>query len=450
MGRESVLGAVEGFVDVLRDRVDRAIQFGLDPEHVSLVGFRDEVDRDTQMPEATSTTHTMEIGLCGLREIEIDHDVHRLDVDTSSHEIRRDQVTGLSIPEAMEDFVSLLLIHLRVDVETFTPHAHDRLRQEFHAHDTLAEDDGLVDVELLEEGRDTGDLLLLLQVGVELGDPLESEFFHLVDQVCPGVHVGPLEIADGFRIGRREEEHLAVVRNVFQEICHDTLEVVREEFVCLIQDEHPDLVHLRDVPVREIQETTGGGDDDMDRVHETHDVFREACTTGADHDLDTEVLGDVLHDVGSLESELSGRDDHDSLDVRSVGIDSLQDRHDEARSLSGPVLRASHDVMPLECEGDTVLLDRSRLFPAHLVDPLEEVPVELEVFELHLLRPLDIFSPDPVVRGWSADAGFPGLALLLDLFLVLGFQLLQSLKFFRTLHLSPPTLHHFHESLCVC
>lgn len=49
----------------------------------------DQVDGETQVPEATRPADAVEIGLSVLGEVEVDHDVHRLDVDTA-----REQVCG--------------------------------------------------------------------------------------------------------------------------------------------------------------------------------------------------------------------------------------------------------------------------------------------------------------------------------------------------------------------
>ncbi len=59
----------------------------------------------------------------------------------------------MSIPEVVEDPVPVALEHLGVDVEARVAKLGDLLGQQLHAVDRVAEDDGLVDAQLLHIGR---------------------------------------------------------------------------------------------------------------------------------------------------------------------------------------------------------------------------------------------------------------------------------------------------------
>lgn len=60
----------------------------------------------------------MKVGLRVLREIEINDDVYRLNIDTTSEEVGADKVTANALAEVVEDSVTVRLEHLRVGVET--------------------------------------------------------------------------------------------------------------------------------------------------------------------------------------------------------------------------------------------------------------------------------------------------------------------------------------------
>ena len=60
------------------------------------------------------------------------------------------------------------LLHLGVDVEAGVSELGDLFGEELYSLGALTEDDGLVDVELGEQGVQAMDLLLLLEVGVVL------------------------------------------------------------------------------------------------------------------------------------------------------------------------------------------------------------------------------------------------------------------------------------------
>ena len=60
----------------------------------------------------------MEVCLRVLREIEVNDDVHRLDIDTTGEEVGTDKVAADTLAEVVEDAVAVGLEHLRVRVET--------------------------------------------------------------------------------------------------------------------------------------------------------------------------------------------------------------------------------------------------------------------------------------------------------------------------------------------
>jgi hypothetical protein len=61
---------------------------------------------------------------------------------------RGDQVAAVAIPEVVEHAVPVRLQHLGVDVEAGVPQLRDFLGQQLHAVHGVAEDDGLVDLQL--------------------------------------------------------------------------------------------------------------------------------------------------------------------------------------------------------------------------------------------------------------------------------------------------------------
>ena len=54
----------------------------------------------------------------------------------------------MALAEVVEDAVAVLLVHLGVDVEARVAEVGDLLRQQLHSLRRVAEDDGLVDLQL--------------------------------------------------------------------------------------------------------------------------------------------------------------------------------------------------------------------------------------------------------------------------------------------------------------
>ena len=84
-----------------------------------------ESTRSTAVPESAlssnfepESSHPVEVRLGSLWEIKVDDDVDSLNIDTSSEEVRTNKVSGQSIPEIVENSVSVGLLHLGVRIET--------------------------------------------------------------------------------------------------------------------------------------------------------------------------------------------------------------------------------------------------------------------------------------------------------------------------------------------
>ena len=174
------------------------------------------------MTETTRAANTVKIGFSGLGEIEVDDDVDGLDVDTTSDKIGTDQVTAVTLTEVVEDAVTVLLLHAGVDVVARVTELGDLAGEEFDTVDGVAEDDGLVDLELVEEGVEAVDLLAFFDEGVELGDTLQGKLVHKVDLVGL-LHVSGGEVLDGEGEGRREEKGLAALerRDIAIDLIHE-------------------------------------------------------------------------------------------------------------------------------------------------------------------------------------------------------------------------------------
>lgn len=77
---------------------------------------RDEVDGNTKMTETSRAADSVEVGFRVAREIKVDDNVDGLNVDTTSEQIGANEIATISLTEVVENSVSVLLGHLRVDV----------------------------------------------------------------------------------------------------------------------------------------------------------------------------------------------------------------------------------------------------------------------------------------------------------------------------------------------
>ena len=179
------------------------------------------------MSKATRSTDAVQVRFARFGEIEVDHNIDGLDVDTAREQIRRDQVPGRAVAELVKDAVAVGLLHLGVDVVARVAELGDLLGQKFDAIDRIAENDALVDLELGEESVEAVNLLALFDVRVELRDAPQREFIHEVD----AVRVGDVIFAERLdRDGKRraEKTDLVVVVAETDDLFEDGLEFGRQ------------------------------------------------------------------------------------------------------------------------------------------------------------------------------------------------------------------------------
>ena len=81
------------------------------------------------MAETAGATNSVQVSFCIFRKVKIDHYIYRLDVDSTSKQIRAHQVSCGTISKLVEDTVSISLFHLSVDVKATVSKLSDFLRE---------------------------------------------------------------------------------------------------------------------------------------------------------------------------------------------------------------------------------------------------------------------------------------------------------------------------------
>ena len=93
--------SVQVLIDVLGNWLNLRAQLVLNLEHVVLVVFGNKIDGETEVAESSGTSNSVEVGIRGAGEVEVDNDVHGLDVDASREEVSAHEASGLSIAEVV-------------------------------------------------------------------------------------------------------------------------------------------------------------------------------------------------------------------------------------------------------------------------------------------------------------------------------------------------------------
>lgn len=145
-------------------------------------------------------------------------------------------MAGATIAEFVKDSITISLLHLGMYIEAGVSQLCDLLGQELDAVDRVAEDDGLINLQLGEESVEAVDFLSLLDVGVKLGDAPEGEFLHQLD----GIGVGNVLLAEFFNgdgEGCTEQTNLMVLVAEINKLFKDGLELGGEELIGFVHDD---------------------------------------------------------------------------------------------------------------------------------------------------------------------------------------------------------------------
>mmetsp|Transcript_2510 Transcript_2510/g.4648 ORF Transcript_2510/g.4648 Transcript_2510/m.4648 type:complete len:205 (-) Transcript_2510:386-1000(-) len=185
---------IETTVNLSGDRADLRPQILLHhPQRMAII-ICDQVHCQSQVTKPSRSSNAVQVRLGILGEVKINDNIYALNIDTAREEIGSNKVAGSPIAEFVEDPVAICLLHFGMYVEAGVSKLRDFLGEELNAIDRVAEDDGLVNLQLGEEGVEAVDLLAFFDVGVELGDTPQGELFHQVD----GIGFGNVLLAEFF------------------------------------------------------------------------------------------------------------------------------------------------------------------------------------------------------------------------------------------------------------
>mmetsp|Transcript_21738 Transcript_21738/g.60442 ORF Transcript_21738/g.60442 Transcript_21738/m.60442 type:complete len:268 (+) Transcript_21738:158-961(+) len=237
------LAAVDTLLNDRRDGFDLGPKLLLNLVQVEAVVICDEVDSKAKMTEPSRTANPVKIGLGILREIKVDNDINSLDVDSSCEQVGGYKVPACPVPKIMKHAVAVALKHLCMDIKARVAELCDLLGEQLDPVHRVAEDYGLVDLELGEKCVETVELLLLLHKGIVLRDALQGELLHQVDDIRL-LQEAVLELLHSDREGGRVQEDLALRVQKGNQLLDNGLELWRQQLVCLVHDQDVRLVHF--------------------------------------------------------------------------------------------------------------------------------------------------------------------------------------------------------------
>mmetsp|Transcript_16597 Transcript_16597/g.28097 ORF Transcript_16597/g.28097 Transcript_16597/m.28097 type:complete len:216 (-) Transcript_16597:577-1224(-) len=213
----------------------------------------------------------MQIRLGGLGEVEIDHDIDRLDIDTAGEQIRAHEMSGRPVAELVEDSISVWLLHLGVDVETAVPQLRNFLREQLYAVHRVAEDNTLVDIELGKEGIQAVHFLLLLYESIVLRNTLQGQFIHQINHVCVWQKL-LLETPDHDRERSGKQTNLTIWFAFADQRLEDFLKLGGQQLVRLVHHDNLAVGKICHPLLSQVENSAGGGHNDVHGRIQAHNI----------------------------------------------------------------------------------------------------------------------------------------------------------------------------------
>jgi len=184
---------------------------------VLLVG--DEGDGETLGTESTSSRNSVQVGVGVFGHIVVEHDVHSLDIHTTTEKVGGDKDTSLEIFEELVSLKTFFLIHGSVDIDGGEVlFLEERGERDASLHG-LDEDNDLVEFERVEQIEKLSVLLVLLDLDIVLLETVEGQLGFVVDEDFHGIlHEFFADRSDFLRQSGGEHHYLLFVRSLSEDL----------------------------------------------------------------------------------------------------------------------------------------------------------------------------------------------------------------------------------------
>jgi len=184
---------------------------------VLLVG--DKRDCETLGTKSTGSRNSMQVGVGVFGHIVVEHDVHSLDIHTTTEKVGGDEDTSLEIFEELVSLKTFFLIHGSVNIDGGEVlFLEERGERDAPLHG-LDEDNDLVEFERVEQIEKLSVLLVLLDLDIMLLETVEGQLGFVVDEDFHGIlHEFFADRSDFLRQSGGEHHYLLFMRSLTEDL----------------------------------------------------------------------------------------------------------------------------------------------------------------------------------------------------------------------------------------
>ena len=361
----------------------------------------DECDGDAGATGATRATDAVHVGLVVVGALVVDDVRDVVDVDAACCDVGGDEHVDLSGAELLECLLACHLTEVAVDGADGETALGEVVCDLLGGALGAREDHRRAAAVGLQDACDEFGLVhRVCAVHVLRGALVHRGVVGvLCADVCRTLQERAGEGDNGAGHGRGEEHRLLLLGQCRHDAFDVGEEAEVEHFVGLVENENGYLAEDQVALLREVEETAGGADDDVDALVELGDLRLVRATTvdGGDGEgallaggeRDGEVLRRDLEVAGDLHAEFARRHDHEragSVVERAQAAllcvhQAVQQRNAESEGLAHTRARLADQVAACQGEGESELLDRERVGLAVSDQRIDDVLVDAELGE---------------------------------------------------------------------
>lgn len=377
-----LLAQVRG--EVHRQLIDLRVVVRLDLMQHLHVLLRHEVDRNTLTAVAATATDAVQVVLLVRRQVEVDDDVYVVHVNTTSHEVRRDEHAGAAAAEGVHDTLAVALRHLGVHAADGVVALVQLIGDPVHLATGVGEDDGLGDGDRLVEVHEGVELVLFLDGDEELLNALQRQALALHENADGVTHELLRQLQHLLRHRGGEEGDLDILRQEAEDLVNLVGKALRQHLISLVQHQYTQHLRPQRTTLDHIGHTARCADGDDHAILQLAQVILH---TGATYKSFTEAaavrqeFANAADHLRRLQGQFASRGEHEALDHVVAEVQALQQTNREGTSLTRAGLRLGDDVTTARERGDGALLNARRLLKTVGVDTAQKVLVQRHVIE---------------------------------------------------------------------
>lgn len=199
-------------------------------------------------------------------------------------------------------------------------------------------------------------LFFFFQVSIELSNSFQSQLVHKVNEFRIR-NVLLLKSFNSHWIGGRKEGNLLIFRHYIDDFGNYHFEIIWEQFIYFIEDQHFAIFELGNIFRSEIKNSSRSSNDDVNSLVKSVNIFFNRVTTGRNHTLYFFVFSQFLDHKWGLHGKFSSWHENKSLNLIFWSVNSFNERNWIWCSFSSSIFSSCNYILTFQSYWNTFFLN---------------------------------------------------------------------------------------------